>query len=108
MFKLKMKTDMGKSFDRLQNNLNSISGDHKVLLGDLLTNDFISANTKFANLSEFFAAGNFEIEDVTQLESARDELDSYVKKETSFSTWHEMLSQAVADYMRARLFDGVD
>jgi hypothetical protein len=55
---------------------------------ELLTDEFISKNTSFRTVHEFFVYP-FAPEDCTF-----NELDNYVKNRSNFQTWNEFLSAA--------------
>jgi hypothetical protein len=83
-------------FERLARNAEQLQGSHSVLIFDLLTPAFMSANTRFASFEAMLAASPFTVESTEEFERISDnEWDAYVCANTTFTTWQEMLDEAV-------------
>lgn len=82
--------------------VDNISGKRNVQMQDILTDRFISANTKFSNLDNFMSScGIHTEEDFTNFPDK--ELDKFVQANTNFSSWKDMLTSASAEYYKNQL-----
>lgn len=106
MFDIKIKgIDEAKSkLDELAKKANDISGTRSVSLQELLTNGFMLENTKFDNANDFFDKGGFNFKNSEEFKAIDDlELDKWVKANSKFSTWKEMIDKAVIEYYKKGL-----
>jgi len=87
---------------KLQKNVDKLSKQKNVPLYQLFTQSFISKNTNFSNLDEFFNACNIHSnEDLEAISDA--EIDKFVIQNTKFQSWQEMLDTSVAEYYKNEL-----
>ncbi|MBA2874323.1 hypothetical protein [Thermaerobacillus caldiproteolyticus] len=94
--------DLQKFFKNLEKKAKDASG--KVSFPELFNPDFMTAFTKFKSIDEFFEKSPFDIkskEDFRNLNES--ELDNYVKENTRFSSWKEMMNEAGKRYMAKKL-----
>ena len=81
--------------DELARNLEGISGTQNVPIEELLTPEFVSSHTKFANIEEMFEASGFKIESQDDFASIPDEdWDKFIRTISAFSDWESMLGEA--------------
>lgn len=91
--------------DRLKEKAQALQGQSTIPIKDLLTNDFMRLHTKYDSLQAMFDQSPFTInsqEDFAAIPD--DQWDAYIKANTKFSTWKEMRTQAVEEFLRKRLF----
>src|SRR5689334_10121334 len=98
-------------FKELQNKLGDLSrraqsleGPRNVPIADLLTPTFLSRCSRFRSVVELFEKSGFTVK--TQEDFAAipdDRWDTFVKQNTSYSTWEEMLKAAGADWVKRKL-----
>lgn len=68
-------------------------------LTDLFTSEFMKLYTQFDSIEEFFSSGGFEINSEDDFEAIADtEIDAHVMETTNFTSWKEMLTEAVDEY----------
>lgn len=71
---------------------------HSVPLSELFSDAFMKSNTRFENCDDFFKSANISTKE--QLEAMPEEqMDKFVAKNTSFSSWQEMLTAASSEYV---------
>ena len=88
-------SDLSKTLSDLAKRAQELHGEHSVPVNELLTPDFVSAHTRFANVEALFAASPFKIETSEDLEAVPDaEMDAYIRSISSFPDWSSMLGAA--------------
>ncbi len=86
----------------LQKKASALSG--PIPVGDLLTPQFVSANTRFKNVTELIEAGGFVVESQTDFEALpEDKLDAHIRSVSRFASWQDMLSAATAAHVKRKL-----
>ena len=95
--------DLNKLLKGIEQKAQEASGD--VELGELLTPNFMTTFSNFSNLNEFWGKSPFGVpassEEFAEIE--QDKLDVYVKENTRFSNWQEMLDKAGVVYFENKL-----
>jgi hypothetical protein len=97
--------------DQLQRKLNdlkeraeSISGERKIPISELLTPDFLAGCSTFSSADEMFERSGFKVEseqDFTAIPD--DDWDAFIRANTSCFSWSEMLQAAGAAWAKAKL-----
>lgn len=88
--------------DKLSKKLDALSKERSVPMGEILTDSFISHHSKFNSLDNFLSAcGIHNSEEFKAF--PEEEMDKFVKTNTKFSTWQEMLSSAGVEYYKKQL-----
>jgi hypothetical protein len=98
---MKIKSDLS-GFDKLVENADKTN---KTTALDILTNDFIKNCSKFSSVDEFFiglSPLNLDPSIVTQ-----EQKDSFVKNNTKYNNWNEMMSAAFAESAKRLLLKGL-
>jgi hypothetical protein len=63
-------------------------------LAELLSPEFVSSHTKFANADEMFESSGFKIESQDDFSAIPDaEWDEFIRSISSFSDWQSMLGE---------------
>ena len=90
--------------DELAKNLEGMSGTHNVPIEELLTPEFVSSHTKFANIEEMFEASGLKIESQDDFEAipAKDK-DKFIRSISAFSDWESMLGEAASAWTVKKL-----
>ncbi len=107
MFKLKIDglDDVMRKLDRLASNAQTLHGKHQIPLQDILTSEFLQKHTPFQSVQEMFDKSQFKITSKEDLEAIPEELlDAYIKANTKFSTWNDMLTAAATEMITKKLF----
>lgn len=95
MLKITGLEELTKKLDDISNRLDDLAGEHNVSLTDVLTPEFISANSRFANADQLFEAAGLKFENQEEFAAIpEDALDSMVQSNTSFASWKDLLTKA--------------
>jgi hypothetical protein len=101
----KVKSDLS-GLKKLKENLEELSGTHQVPLSDVLTADFVSSHSPYADFDELLAAvGVTTKEEFEALPDA--DFDAFLAANTEFESWLEMQKQGMAKYAKAKLLKGL-
>ncbi|MEK4085651.1 hypothetical protein [Psychrobacillus sp. FSL K6-1415] len=87
---------------KLQKNLQELSKTDSVSLTTLLTDDFLSKNTKFSSF-EVFEEQEIFSKYPTFEEIPDDEMDNFIIENSNFDSWQEMLDTANVEYFKKKL-----
>ncbi|WP_243450303.1 hypothetical protein [Desulfosporosinus sp. Sb-LF] len=75
------------------------STEGSILFTELFTSEFMQRYTQFESIEELLSSGGFEVNSEEDYEAIPDEdIDIHVAKTTNFSSWKEMLTDAVEAY----------
>lgn len=98
-----MKLDI---FDKLQKNLEEVSGTNTYNLSDVLTTDFIRANTTFGSYDDMIGESGLELTETTAEELyLNEELNAFIKANTKFENFKDMVTLAAQEYVAKRVRD---
>lgn len=78
-----------------------LDGTHEVPVSELLTEDFMRANTEFASFSEMVDASGLTVESADDL--ANPQWEAIVQTRTRFESWQDLLATAVEQYTLKKL-----
>ncbi|MDO4772828.1 MAG: hypothetical protein Q4A72_04650 [Bacillota bacterium] len=85
-------------FDDSEDGINEDFEPEGVNVRELLSPDFISKYTEYKSLDEIFAKFGIDV-DLDKIEEFPvEKLDEVFSKVSEFSSWSEMLSQAIQDF----------
>lgn len=95
--------NLEKQLKRITENIKKqVEGEVK--FEDLFNHDFMSSNTDFSNITDFFDRSPFQIKTQEDFESIDEsKLDEYVLESTRFQSWTEMKQAAGAIYVKKKL-----
>ena len=94
--------DLQKFFKNLEKKAKDASGEAS--FSELFNPDFMTAFTNFKSIDEFFEKSPFDINTQEDFENLNEsELDNYVKENTRFSSWEEMMNEAGKRYIAKKL-----
>ena len=104
-FEVKGLKELQEKIAKMRNNTEQLSKTKSIPLNDLLTNSFISYNTKFKSFEDMMNIGNFDISSAEAFENIPDnELDNFIANNSKFKSWQEMLNTAFSEYVQQKLF----
>jgi hypothetical protein len=73
-------------------------------LSELLTAEFLKTCSRFSSLNELFNASGFVITDADDFKAVPDgQWNEFIKQNTSFANWNELLSAAAKDWTKDQL-----
>lgn len=103
---LKGFDEFSKKLKRISDNAQRLerSGPQSVPLTEILNPQFVSSHTRFADVDSLFKESGFKIDSQEDLKAIPDdEWDQFIRRETTFASWKEMLSVAGAQWAKKQL-----
>jgi len=105
---IKIKFDL-EGLNRLQREIKRIPKQQEVSFEKLFSESFMSRYTKFKSINEMVDKSPFKVENEEDFKNIPDlEWDKYVKENTSFHNWEEMLSKAGEEYLGKQVKSEID
>ena len=96
--------DLSKKFTTLAENAKRLDGQHSIPVTELLSSSFVAACSKFQSAEELFNASGFKIESPEDFKAIPDfEWDAFIKENTHYSNWSDMLQAAAAIWTKKKL-----
>lgn len=96
--------EAAKELQDLAERARELEGERKVELSELFDHGFLSRETRFQKISELFAAAGVIVEDQEALDNLHSEkLDSFVRSESQFESFDDMVENAGVEYYADRL-----
>src|SRR4051812_48234134 len=93
-----------KTLNDLKNKIESISGEQSVPISELLTPNFLATCSTFASVDEMFERSGFKVESQEDFAAIPDDpWDEFIRSNTSFLSWREMLQAAGAAWAKNKL-----
>lgn len=92
--------------EKLQKNIDEVSGTKYYNLKDIMTNEFIQKNTTFNTYDDMINKSGLELTETSVEELYLNEgLNAFIKSNTKFEDFGEMCRLAVVDYTVNRVVD---
>ncbi len=102
-----MSSSFRSGLDGFSKRLNDLAETKRLGLLEAFTPEFMAAHTKGKDLPTFIEAGHFDPgnNDAERFKAMTEspEFNSYVKANSTFDTWSEMLSAATTAWMKRKL-----
>lgn len=96
--------ELSKKLKQLADNAAKLDGTHTLGMQDVLTPSFMGRHTRFKTVDEFFDASGFKVDTQEEFEAIpEDELDTFVRTESHFPSWKELLQSAGTEWTKAQL-----
>lgn len=100
------KGDIMKFLDKLQKNIEEVSGTNTYKLSDILTTEFIRTNTTFRSYDDMIDKSGLELTETTAEELyLNEELNVFIKANTKFENFKDMVTLAAQEYVAKRVMD---
>ncbi|MBC3877544.1 hypothetical protein H8K38_06980 [Undibacterium sp. FT79W] len=104
MLKITGLDELTNQLDRMAKGAEELDGTNSVPMAELLSPEFVSSHTKFANADEMFESSGFKIESQDDFSAIPDaEWDEFIRSISSFSDWQSMLGEAASTWAAKRL-----
>ena len=92
--------------DKLQKNIEEVSGTNTYKLSDILTTEFIRTNTTFRSYDDMIDKSGLELTETTAEELyVNEELNAFIKANTKFENFKDMCALAYQEYVAKRVRD---
>jgi len=92
----------GGGFDRFVKKLKKLDGRHEVPLKELFHPGYVRLNTKFTSIDEMLDTSGIQVKSPADL-TRNEEWDAFVRANTHYSSWQEMLNAAIANWTKQQL-----
>jgi hypothetical protein len=92
-----------KGLKQLQDKLKKLEQTKSVPVTTLLNPRFVSACSRFSDAQELFDASGLDISSEAALEKNRGALSEFIRQNTTYSGWSEMLQAAGTQYFKSQL-----
>ena len=87
--------ELTKKLEDLGRKAGELDGQKGVPMNELLTPEFVSSHTAFANADEMFSASGFKIESQEDFAAIpEDKWNEFIRSASSFTDWNLMLGEA--------------
>lgn len=93
--------DLQRKLENLEKKANSTNGTHSISFTELFNNGFMQSNTDFSDIEQFVEKSGFDFSDMESIDEI--ELDSFVKENSVFDSWHSMKSKAAGLWTKKQL-----
>jgi len=104
MFEMEGFDEFGKKLKKMQKAAEEMEGTHEVPMDELLSDSFVQKNTKYQSADEMFEKSGFKIDSPEEFAAIPDaEWDVFIRGNTKFPNWEEMLGEASADYSSRKM-----
>jgi hypothetical protein len=102
-FKLEGADGVLRKFADMSKRAGEINGS-EVALTEIFTPKFLSTCSKFTSTQEMFTAAGFSgLSQVDYDAMPREDLDAFVRSNTSYDSWEAMYGAAGAEYIRTKI-----
>ncbi len=96
--------ELASKLNNLQTEIKNIEKGINVSFDELFTRSFMCKHTNSTNINDFLVSGGFSVKSKSDFEAIPDEeLNSYVRSNSSFDTWKDMLTAATNLYIANKL-----
>lgn len=96
--------NLRSKLNQIANAAQELDGQKQIPLSELLTDDFIRKNTSFTNVDDLFSKSGYKVESKEDFEAIpEDEFNEFIKNNTDFNNWKEMLEVALKVYVSNKL-----
>lgn len=94
-----------KRLNDIEQNAKELNGEHTLSGAELFTPSFMRKHSNTSTIGDFLSPLGISGNSESELDNIPDEeLDSLVRKQSDFSSWDDMKSSAVHDYLEKQLF----
>jgi hypothetical protein len=96
--------DLKRKLQKMTDNLREVEGTNEVPMSEILTPEFLSSCSRFTSLEEMFAASGFKVDSPEDFKAIPDdEWDDFIRQQTRFDSWREMLGEGGAAWAKNRI-----
>ena len=103
-FEMKGLDKLQRRLRDLRRNAQALDGTHEIPFSEIFPPSFIKRNAGLEDLEALFEASGFEIESQEDFEKIPDdEWDKFIREQTRFGGWQEMLDAAAKEWAQRKL-----
>jgi len=99
-------SDFSSFFEEAIEKAEAVEEKRTYSLVEILNDRFMNKHTKFSSLEEFIEKSGFDFSSEESLDAISSEaLDAFVRQNSEFGSWEEMLGDALSELMRSKIFE---
>lgn len=99
-------SDFSSFFEEAIEKAEAVQEKHTYSLVEILNDRFMNQHTKFSSLKEFIDKSGFDFSSEKGLDEVSSEaLDAFVRQNSEFGSWEEMLEDASAELLCSKIFE---
>jgi hypothetical protein len=103
-FEIKGMEELTRNLNDLAERAERLDGSHRVSIPELLPPSFLAGCSQFASADDMFQASGFKIESPEDFKAIPEsEWDTFIRNNTSFESWQQMLEAAAAVWTKNQL-----
>lgn len=103
-FKIEGLNELQRNLEQLSDRASQIHGKQEVPLNELLNPGFLAKCSRFLSTDEMFEASEFKVENTEDFARIPDdEWDHFIRRNTTFATWNDLLSAAGSEWAQKKL-----
>lgn len=92
MIKITGLDEFSRKIESMQKKAEALGRTESAPLGELLSPEFLSANTKFASVEQLFESAGFKVETQEDLDAVPQEtIDAHVRANSGYDGWSSLL-----------------
>jgi hypothetical protein len=96
--------DLERKLKDISERAQKLQGPTNVPLSELLTSEFLKTCSRFNSVTEMFNASGLVITNADDFKAVPDyQWDEFIKQNTSFADWNQMLGAAARDWTKDKL-----
>ncbi len=96
--------ELQRKLQDLSRKAEAVGGEHSVPITELLTPTFLAGCTLFNSADELFEKSGFKVESQADFDAIPNDVwDEFIRGNTSFPSWKEMLQAAGANWAKEKL-----
>ena len=101
---IKGLTEFQKKLADLSNRTQRLNGAQNIPITELLTSEFLSTCSHFKSAVELFETSGFTMRSQEEFDAIPDDKwNAFIRQNTSYSSWEEMLKAATAAWVKREL-----
>jgi hypothetical protein len=96
--------ELHRNLDKLQKNIESLSGEHEVSFTELFPPGFMARYTNFTSFDDLLAKCGFKVNTVEDFANIPEVAwDTFIASSTRFASWDEMKQKALEEYLQRKM-----
>jgi hypothetical protein len=108
MFKITGLDEFQRKLERIAKNAEKLDGTHQIPIAELFPPAFMRRHSSLPDFESFARQSGLDFSSQEAVEAIpATEMNSAVRRLTTFGSWDEMRQAAAADWARRGLFDGI-
>lgn len=99
--KIKGLQDLQRNLKNMEKKADSLNGSHSVSFNELFYDGFMQSYTDFSSIDDFVEKSGYDFSNMESIDE--NELDSFIRKNSTFDSWNSMKSKAAGLWTKRQL-----